>query len=214
MPNKTKAIVAIRSVVVSSLIYVVTLHGGAAFAGNIEDIKADIAADPNNADLYFELALEYENIKDWRAAADAYIMAIGLDPGDANLHFRLAEVYLADDELGTAIDSYRRALGLDENLIRARYQMGRAQLGLRRWDEAVKTFEEYVAASPYDYNGLWYLGQAYEMVGRKKDALEQYKKILDYSTGAFASAGEIGVFGTSDDLEKYIRKLEKNVYGE
>jgi tetratricopeptide (TPR) repeat protein len=202
-------------VAVTALLFVcITVPYGSAVAGTIEDIRADIADDPNNADLYFELALEYEDVKNWADAADAYKMAIGLDPGDANLHFRLAEVYLSDDELGTAIDSYRRALTLDDGLNAARYQMGRAYLGLKQGDEAVKVFEEYVAASPYDFNGLWYLGKSYEMVGREKEALEEYNKILDYSTGAFASAGEIGVFGTSDDLEKYIRKLEKDVYGE
>jgi hypothetical protein len=37
---------------------------------------------------------------------------------------------------------------------------------------------------------------------------------LDYSTGAYAAVGEIGVFGTSDDLAAYVRKLKKEVYGE
>ncbi len=53
-----------------------------------------------------------------------------------------------------------------------------------------------------------------EHVGRKEDALKVYEKILDYSTGPYASAGKIGDFGTSDDLEKYVRKLRKEVYGE
>jgi CDP-glycerol glycerophosphotransferase len=190
------------------------VFGAAAWGGIIEDIKADIAADPNNGDLYFELALEYEEVKNWRDAADAYVMAIGLNPGDANLHFRLAEVYLADDEVMLAIDSYRKALSLDGALSRAHYQLGRCYLGLKEYDRAITAFEDYVAALPYDFNGLWYLGQALEKAGRKKEALDYYKKILDYSTGAFARAGEIGVFGTSDDLAAYIRKLDKEVYGE
>jgi tetratricopeptide (TPR) repeat protein len=190
------------------------LLAAAAYGGAIEDIKANIAADPDNPDLYFDLALEYEGIKDWRQAADAYLMAIALDPGDADLHFRLAEVYLADEEVMSAIDSYRKALSLEPELSRAHYQLGRCYLGLREYDNAIAAFEKYVEASPYDFDGLWYLGQSLEKAGRKREALDYYKKILDYSTGAFASAGEIGVFGTSDDIAAYIRKLEKEIYGE
>jgi len=190
------------------------LLAAAAYGGAIENIRADIAADPNNPDLYFDLALEYEGIKDWREAAEAYLMAIALDPGDADLHFRLAEVYLADEEVMLAIDSYRKALTLDPALSRAHYQLGRCYLGLKEYDNAIAAFEKYVEASPYDFNGLWYLGQSLEKARRKKEALDYYKMILDYSTGAFASAGEIGVFGTSDDIAAYIRKLEKEIYGE
>jgi tetratricopeptide (TPR) repeat protein len=190
------------------------LLAAAAYGGAIEDIEAEIAADPDNADLYFDLALEYEAINDWREAADAYKMAISLDPGDADLHFRLAEAYLVQEEVMLAVDAYRKALSLEPALSRAHYQLGRCYLGLREYDKAIASFEAFVEASPYDFNGLWYLGQSLEKAGRKKEALEYYKKILDYSTGAFASAGEIGVFGTSDDIAEYIRKLEKDIYGE
>lgn len=190
------------------------LLAAAVYGGAIEDIRAEIAADPDNADLYFDLALEYEAINDWREAADAYLMAIALDPGDADLHFRLAEAYLVQEEVMLAIDSYRKTLSLDGTLSRAHYQLGRCYLGLKEYDDAIAAFEQYVEASPYDFNGLWYLGQSLEKARRKKEALDYYKKILDYSTGAFASAGEIGVFGTSDDIAAYIRKLEKDIYGE
>lgn len=186
----------------------------AAYGGAIDKIKADIAADPNNADLYFDLALEYEAINDWRGATDAYKMAISLDPRDADLHFRLGEAYLVQEEVMLAIDAYRKALSLDPALSKAHYQLGRCYLGLKEYDNAIASFEAFVEASPYDFNGLWYLGQSLEKAGRKKEALEYYKKILDYSTGAFASAGEIGVFGTSDDIAAYIRKLDKEIYGE
>lgn len=186
----------------------------AAYGGVIENIKADIAADPDNADLYVELAMEYEDVKNWRDAADAYLMAIAVSPGEADLHFRLGEVYLADDKLGPAIDAYRRALAIDDSLKKAYYQMGRAYLGLKQYGEAVASLEKYVDAFPYDFNGLWFLGRALEKSGRKREALEQYERILDYSTGAYAAAGEIGVFGTSDDLAEYARKLSKEIYKE
>lgn len=187
----------------------------AAAAGDlIEDVQADLLADPNNPDLYFELAMAYEEAGDWRGAVDAYLMAISLAPTDAYLHFRLAEVYFAVEKFGPAVDSYRQALSLDPGLSQAYYQMGRAYLGLKQYSDAAEALLKFTEASPYDFNGLWYLGQALEKGGRKKEALEYYKKILDYSTGAFASAGEVGVFGTSDDLARYIQKLDREIYGE
>ncbi len=190
------------------------VFAAAAYGGVIEEIEADIAADPDNADLYVELAMEYEYANDWREAVDAYLMALALVPGDADVHFRLAEVYFAVDKLEPAIDEYRKAIALDENLAKAHYQLGRAYLGMKRYDDAVTSLETYVEASPYDFDGLWFLGRALEKVGRKRDALERYEKILDYSTGAYAAVGKIGVFGTSDDLAAHVRKLKKEVYGE
>jgi tetratricopeptide (TPR) repeat protein len=190
------------------------VFAAAAYGGVIEEIETDIAADPDNADLYVELAMEYEYANDWREAVDAYLMALALVPNDADVHFRLAEVYFAVDKLEPAIDEYRKAVALDENLNKAHYQIGRAYFGMKRYDEAVVSLEKYAGASPYDFNGLWFLGRALEKVGRKRDALERYEKILDYSTGAYAAVGEIGDFGTSDDLAAYVRKLKKEVYGE
>jgi tetratricopeptide (TPR) repeat protein len=198
------------------VICVLVAAGGAAAAYGdvIEDVRADIAADPDNADLYVELAMEYEYANDWRQAVDAYLMALSLVPNDADVHYRLAEVYFAVEKLEPAIDEYRKAVNLDEGLTTAYYQMGRAYLGSDRYDEAVTVLEKYVEASPYDFNGMWFLGRSLERAGRKKEALQQYKEILDYCTGAYAAAGEIGVFGSSDDLAAYVRKLEKEVYGE
>ncbi len=190
------------------------VFAAAAYGGVIEEIEAEIAADPDNADLYVELAMEYEYANDWREAVDAYLMALALVPNDADVHFRLAEVYFAVDRLEPAIDEYRKAVALDENLNKAHYQMGRAYFGMKKYDEAVASLGKYAEASPYDFNGLWFLGRALEKVGRKREALACYEKVLDYSTGAYAAVGEIGVFGTSDDLAAYVRKLKKEVYGE
>jgi tetratricopeptide (TPR) repeat protein len=186
----------------------------AAYGGTIEDIKADIAAHPNDADLYVELAMEYEYASDWRNAVDAYIMALALAPSDADVHFRLAEVYFDVEKFEPAIEQYREAVALDAALVKAYYQMGRAYLALRRRDEAITSLKTYVQDQPYDFNGRWFLGRALEEAGRKKEALEQYEKILDYSTGAYAAAGKIGVFGTSDDLADYVAKLRKEIYGD
>ncbi len=186
----------------------------AAYGDVIEDIKADIAANPNNPDLYVELAMEYEYGNDWRNAVDAYLMALALAPSDADVHFRLAEVYFDVEKFEPAIEEYRKAVGLDAGLVKAYYQMGRAYLALRRRDEAIASLETYVQEQPYDFNGRWFLGRALEEAGRKKEALEQYDKILDYVTGAYAAAGKIGVFGTSDDLAAYVAKLRKEIYGD
>ncbi len=193
---------------------VLGLAAAAAYGDVIEQIKADIAANPDDPDLYVELAMEYEYANNWRDAVDAYLMALALAPSDADIHFRLADVYFDVDKLEPAIEEYGKAVVLDAGLKKAYYQIGRAYFGLRRYDQAVTSLKTYVDSQPYDFNGRWYLGRALEESGRKKEALQQYEKILDYSTGAYAAAGKIGVFGTSDDLAAYVRKLKKEVYGE
>ena len=74
----------------ASCLIMAGVFAAAAYGDVIEDIRADIAADPDNADLYVELAMEYEYASDWREAVDAYLMALALVPNDADVHFRLA----------------------------------------------------------------------------------------------------------------------------
>lgn len=190
------------------------LGAGAAYGDVIEQIKADIAANPDDPDLYVELAMEYEYANNWRDAVDAYLMALALAPSDADVHVRLADVYFDVEKFELAIEEYRKALALDAGLAKAYYQLGRAYFSLRRYDQAIASLETYVQEQPYDFNGRWFLGRALEETGRKKEALQQYEKILDYSTGAYAAAGKIGVFGTSDDLAAYVGKLRKEIYGD
>lgn len=187
------------------------LAAAAARGGRIEEIKKDLETQPDNVDLYVELALEYDDVKDYKKAQDTYKMALALAPSDANIHYRLAESYLADENLPAAIESYRDVLRLDAAQKICYYQMGRAYMGLRDYARGAEALEAFVATAPADFNALWYLGQCYEKQGQYDKALARYEEIYDLSTGPYASAGEVGVFGTNEDLKKHIDKISKKV---
>ena len=193
------------------VLYAAVFAAPAAAADRIQEIKDDIAAKGGTADLYVELGNACYDVADYKPAADAFRMAVGYAPSDGYIHYRLAEALFANGDLREAIVSYRTALACEPPPVRANYQIGQAYLALGDNAAAAAAFTAYVETAPADFNGLWFLGQAYERQGRYAEALEQYELIRDYATGPFAAAGEIGTFGTVEDLKKHIKKVAKKV---
>jgi tetratricopeptide (TPR) repeat protein len=181
----------------------------------VADIEADITADPNNADLYVELAEAYASGGHYDDAAAAYREAISRTDDDAFLTLAMADLYLESglegngNHLSAAVDAYRSALSKDPTLSAAIRNMGRAYHEMGQYENAVNAYELYLEKKPLDYDTLWRCGRAYEGLGRYEEALGKYQTIYEAVTGPFATAGQVGVFGTADDLKKHIDKLKK-----
>jgi tetratricopeptide (TPR) repeat protein len=181
----------------------------------IADIETDIAADPNNPDLYLEKAEVYASAGMYDDAAAAYREAIARTENDAFVTLSLADLYLESGlegnrhHLSSAVDGYRSVLSKDPTLIGARKNLGRAYHEMGQYENAVNAYELYLEEKPLDYDTLWRCGRAYEGLGRYENALEKYQAIYEAVTGPFAMAGRIGDFGTAEDVKKHIDKLEK-----
>ena len=197
------------------LFIIVTTFSYPDFESYVADIRADMAVDPGNPDLYVELAEVYAGAGLYDDAAAAYREAIARTEDDAFLTLSLGDLYLEGGLRGnssyfsSAVDAYRSALNKYPELTAARKNIGRAYFEMGLYENAVNAYELYLEEKPLDYDTLWRCGRTYEALGRYDRALEKYQAIHDAITGPFATAGRAGEFGTAGDLEKYIDKLEK-----
>jgi len=84
--------------------------GEAESYARINELKENIADDPNNLDWRYQLAREYERIGKNMEALKAYEEALAIDPGQTDLKFNYAELALKMGDRRKAFQSYKEIL--------------------------------------------------------------------------------------------------------
>ncbi len=111
---------------------------------------------------------------DLPAAERAFLKAIELAPGENRGYELLAATYTMECRYDEALATYARVPKPEAFNIDARSNRATAFYFARRWTEALAEFREVVAAMPDD--GTWRinLGDCYQHVGRRDEAVAQY----------------------------------------
>lgn len=116
------------------------------------------------------------------AAAERYAAALAVAPDDYEALLKLAKCRLLEKRLGDALRLAETARQACPDEPHARHVRGFALLELRRYDAALADFMEYerrLAGNPVT---TFFLGRAYDGLGRRSDAIAHYRKFL--ATGA------------------------------
>ena len=80
----------------------------------IEELKENIADEPNKIEWRFQLAKEYEKIGQDMEAMKTYEEALALDPGQTDMRYNYAELAMKMGDLKKAYQSYKDILlGVD-----------------------------------------------------------------------------------------------------
>jgi S1-C subfamily serine protease len=87
-----------------------------AYTKAIEAYKQAIRIDPDNVDVYYEMAHAYVNIGRYKDAIEAYKQAIHIDPDYAKAHCLLGGVYLIIGDRNSALNEYKILKELDIDL--------------------------------------------------------------------------------------------------
>lgn len=95
------------------------------YENSINLYQSALIADPQNAAVYFNLALAYEALGDNARAVVAYEQAIlrGSSTEQAAAHFNLGNLFFRNQQLQAAITAYQNALRLDSQNSDARYNL-------------------------------------------------------------------------------------------
>ena len=92
--------------------------------GSVEDLWRMVQADPENADLWRDLGVNYVNAHEYVSAAEAFAAAVELRPDDARLHADLGTALLYQGLVRIARTEYLRALEIDPELAEAHFNLG------------------------------------------------------------------------------------------
>jgi tetratricopeptide (TPR) repeat protein len=143
---------------------------------------------PDNRDVWYEIGQTYAARQEARAALEAFRHGLDAHEGQAgrsNLLFRIgyAQQYtFAPSDLAAAGAAYAQALALDDYPIDAwqkaeTYHQSGVLLALqKRWQEAIREYEQALAINPRHYQAQLSLAQALWQVGQRDAAFAQARQ--------------------------------------
>jgi tetratricopeptide (TPR) repeat protein len=138
-----------------------------------EQADAVLAKNANNPDAHALLARILAFNKDFDAATQEILRAVGLDPTRAAYFEDLAMFQIGGTAGAAAAEvSLEHAIQLSPNRARARLTLGRLYLTQSRWSEAEKQFRDAIAAEPKNAAARVALASVF-MAQKQNDKAEQ-----------------------------------------
>jgi tetratricopeptide (TPR) repeat protein len=160
------------------------------YASRVQALDTD---DPDYEDHRKELEAERDDCELGRAQD-----LVKLYPNDLALHFELGTVCYRQGRINEAIQEFQKAQNNPHKKVQALFYLGRcfAQRGIH--DVAARTLETAIQEKPvFDDEKkelLYTLAEVFEAMGRKDDAMEQFKRIYEVDIGYRDVAARVDAF--------------------
>lgn len=142
-------------------------------------VKAKLEKDPRDADAWFHLADLYERSGMYPQEVDALEKLIAVAPERGYTYIKLGNTFNRLGKHAEAVEQFRKGTKylptnpvLYNNMAFAYGKMGKTTEQIRALKKAIKLRAQYATAR---YN----LGIVYVHQGKKKDAMVQYRKLMD-----------------------------------
>jgi hypothetical protein len=107
-----------------------------------------LEADPSDINIYLEMNDAYYGAKKFRDAADLMQIVLLYHPQDIRVHIKLAEDTLANKAFEQAYRALVQAARIAPDNYEVRYLLGRADLGMKRYKEALAEFDFVLDRDP------------------------------------------------------------------
>lgn len=153
--------------------------------------------DPNLAAERKRLVMEKLNfqLQECQRRAERY-------PHDLLICHELGQLYFQADRLGEAIREFQRAMNNPHKRVAAMNFLGQCFLRRGMHDLAVRRFQEAIKEKPiFDDERkelVYWLGTVFEKMGRRDEALEQFKQIYEVDIGYRDVSDKVDAYYQSD----------------
>jgi tetratricopeptide (TPR) repeat protein len=128
------------------------------------------------------------------AAVEARAGAKAL-PASATAHYVAGLIAKADNKLDEAGAAFERVIEIDPRDAGAHIQLGQVQLQRRRYEEALRLFQDALAAEPYNVTAAYNVAIAFARAGRADEgrpAMQRFEKLRDSAYGVTYSQAYLG----------------------
>lgn len=147
------------------------------------ELQAALALDPKNEEVAYRLGTVYLAEKQIARAKEAFAKLLAVNPNSAFGHYGMGMVAVDEENPQIVIGEYSRAVELEPEFTGAYYEIGRAQLKLKRYDEAIATLQKaqrLADDNPYIESAL---ADAFTAKGMAKEAQEAKTKAAQLKAG-------------------------------
>ncbi|HKW97585.1 MAG TPA: tetratricopeptide repeat protein [Bryobacteraceae bacterium] len=139
------------------------------------------AINPHDADAQYELGLIYQQRHQYTEAIQRFRSAVAIDSSETDAHFQLGRIAREQGRLRDALVHFQTVIDQDDrhNLSEILRELGATYLAARQYQDARNELAEYIERRPYDPEGLFDYGQAFEGLGDAAQAREMYRRAIE-----------------------------------
>lgn len=198
----------------------------------IEEIKAALKSNPDDASLLNELGVGYSILGQYGNAIVQHKKAVSLQPDEPVFHYNLGNAYSENDQPEQAIKAYHDALDKKPEHIPSLNNLADVYEAFGETDKAFELFNYLIRLSPDDALAHFNLGNFYIRQNQHIEAAKCYETALEkdgefieayhniswilYKAKAYPSAMEYAEKGlkidaSHEDLEELQSKIKKEL---
>ena len=157
------------------------LGGGLRSRQHFRRMLEAAAINPHDGEAQYQLGLIYQQRRQYTEAIQRFKNAVGIDPEQTDAHFQLGRIAREQGRLADALAHFQTVVDQDDkhNQSEILRELGAVYLAARQWEDARNYLTQYIERRPYDPEGLYYLGQALEGLGRAWEAREIYERATE-----------------------------------
>lgn len=148
------------------------------FQRAVAAFKRALSQNGFNKDVHLDIGKCYNDLGLVKQAIAHYERAVKIDPAFLEAKFGLALIVELQGDTAYATRLYHDIIALDEEFLPAYNNLGSIHLRLCAYDEARRVFEDLVERSPEFGRGHLGLALTLDRMGRKREALLSYQRVL------------------------------------
>lgn len=137
-----------------------------------------LAEKEDRADIYIDLAMEYENLGDYNGAISILKNAIKEDVKNESLVYELAYCYDQIEDYSAAIQCFLDFIDVDPYSYTAWYNLGNAYFRTNQYDKAIWAYDYCILVNEDFAPAYFNMGNTYMEIENIPKALEYYEECL------------------------------------
>lgn len=153
------------------------------FLEAVEEYQLAVKFNPDDEDLYYNLALAQARAGDIEAAKRNYRKSLDLYPDYIEAHNNLGNILVSEGKFAEAISHFQEALKHDDQKASTHNNLGTAYARQKKVAHSLVHYETAVQLQPDYPEAQFNLGNAYLIIGRVDDAVAQFNRILQRHPG-------------------------------
>ncbi len=148
-----------------------------AYENAVSAYNQALVLNPTSPEVHLILSRVEISKGDLAKAKEHISEALNLKNNYTEAIFLLSQIQAGEGKLGDAIETAKKASLLSPNNIGIFFQLGFLRYQNKDYKGAISALERAVILQPVYSNAKYFLGLSYSKVGRKKDAIAQFKDI-------------------------------------
>lgn len=159
----------------------------------ITEVTNLIAANPGNAELYYNRSKLYIEQRNFNDASKDIFKAVGIDSSKADYYITLSDVQLAANKPSQAKQSLEKCLALDPENKEGNMKLAELFFIARQYDEVFKHINNILRKEINNPKAYMMKGMAYKELGDTAKAISSFQTAIEQDPKYYAPFMQLGI---------------------